>query len=492
MTTPDGPTEPIGAAGVQPASPFTIVTIDPAQGAANARADGAVSVTFSIPAAERSLTPANFQIYRQGTDVPIPAGVAYDGETMTATLRPEAPLEEGAKYTAALRGGPGGVTSLDGQPLQGDASWSFRTGKRKPMGLIVGIVVGVLVIAGVLVWAFTRGGGGDSPSITPSSIDFGDQALGARSGARDVQVTNPSKDTVVVSSVAFTGQDPGDFVRGTATTCVAGTSLAKGDSCTVAVSFAPSKTGSRSAGLDVRLNDGSDLTVALSGTGTGAGAAVASTSQLSFGTVTLGAAAVTRQANVSNTGNAPLQIQKVSVEGTNAGDFRVASGTTCVAGTPIPAGGRCVVAVSFAPASAGQRSANLVIAYAATGSPLQIALTGEGAGVPQANLTPPQADLGDGDVGTTGPPTTFTLANGGSADLPIQTIALQGSAPRAFVITTGGSCQPGGSVAAGASCTITVAFAPLNPGPASAQLAVAAGGKTSTAALTGSGTTTAP
>jgi hypothetical protein len=492
VTTSDGPTEPIGAAGVPPASPFTIVTIDPAQGAANARADGAVSVTFSIPAAERSLTPANFQIYRQGTDVPIPAGVAYDGETMTATLRPEAPLEEGAAYTAALRGGPGGVTSLDGQPLQGDASWNFRTGKRRPVGLIVGIVVGLLVIAGVLVWAFTRGGGSDSPSISPTSIDFGDQALGARSGARDAQVTNPSKDAVVVSSVTFTGTDAGDFVRGTATTCVAGASLGKGESCTVGVSFAPTKTGSRSASLDVRLNDGSDLTVALSGTGTGAGTAVASTSQLSFGTVTLGAPAVTRQANVSNTGNAPLQVQKVSVEGSNAADFRVASGTTCVAGTPIPAGGRCVVSVSFAPAQAGQRSANLVIAHGAPGSPLQIGLVGEGAGAAQASLTPAQADFGTGAVGTTGPPTTFTLANGGTADLPIQTIALQGSAPRAFVITTGGGCQSGGSVAAGASCTITVAFAPLNAGPVSAQLAVAAGGKTSTAALTGNGTSPTP
>ena len=518
MSTSDGPTEPVDFGGrpdsdptqptpvpqrhqqgPPPPAPLSIVHIEPAQGSDRARADGPVTVRFSGPVAESTLTPDSFQLYRQGTDIPIPATVLYEPQTQTATLQPESLLERGAAYTAVVRGGLSGVCALSGPVMPSDVTWSFTTGKGSHKGLIIGVIIAVLALAAILVAVLaTRGGGSSSPSAEPASIDFGDQAIGQRSGSRSVQVANSTNDAIVIRSVGFTGADAGDFVQAGARTCVAGASVAKDDSCTVGVSFAPTKQGTRTAALAVALNNGTSLNVALSGTGTGQATAVASTSQLSFGSVTVGGAPATQQATITNTGNAPLPVQTVSMSGANAGDFTIAKGTTCVAGTPVPASGNCVVVVAFAPAGTGDRSGTLSVASGAAATTLQIALSGTGVGKAQGALTPSQASFGSADVGSTSKPTTFTLKNSGTADLSITTIALQGASPRSFEVTSGGSCASGGTVSAGSSCTVQVAFAPIAAGAVTATLSVVAGGQEFQAPLSGTGvetpaaTTTAP
>ena len=433
MTTSDGPSEPVDFGGhpdsdptrptpvpqrhqqgPPPPAPFSIVHVEPAQGSDHARADGPVIARFSGPVSESTLTPDSFQLYRQGTDIPIPATVLYDPPTQTATLQPESSLERGGAYTAVVRGGLSGVCALSGPVMPSDVAWSFTTGKGSKRGLIIGVIIAVLVLAAILVAVLaTRGGGSSSPSVQPESVDFGDQAIGQRSGSRSVQVTNSTNDAIVIRSVGFTGADAGDFVLAGARTCVAGASVAKDDSCTAGVSFAPTKQGNRTATLAIALNDGTSLNVALSGTGTGQATAVASTSQLSFGSVTVGGASATQQATITNTGNAPLPVQTVSLGGANAGDFTIAKGTTCVAGTPVPASGNCVVAVSFAPAGTGDRSGTLSVASGAAAITLQIALSGSGVGEAQGALTPSQASFGSEDLGSTSKPTTFTLKNSG-------------------------------------------------------------------------------
>jgi hypothetical protein len=521
VTTSDGPTEPVNFGdgsdsdatqpvprpqphqqGPPPHPPLSIVHMEPPHGTDHARADAPVTVRFSGPIAESTLTQDSFHVYRQGTDIPIPATVLYDPQTQTATLQPDSGLERGAAYTAVVRGGLSGVAPPSGPVMPSDTAWSFTTAKGSNRGLIIGGVVAVLAVAGILAAVLaTRGGGDSSPSVQPESIDFGDQALGQRSGSRSVQVTNPTNDAIVIRSVGFTGADSSDFAFAGPRTCVAGASVAKDASCTVSVSFAPTKQGTRTAGLAIALNDGSNLNVALSGNGTGQATAVASTSQLSFGSVTVGGAAATQQATITNTGNAPLPVQKVSVGGANAGDFTLAKGTTCVAGTPVPASGNCVVAVSFAPAATGDRSATLSVASGSdSAATLQIALSGTGVGQAQGALTPPQADFSSTDVGATSQATTFTLASSGTADLSITTIAIEGASPRSFEVTPAGSCTSGGSVTSGSSCTVQVAFAPIAAGAVTATLSVVAGGDEFSAPLSGTGvappaattTTTAP
>ncbi|MFI0895054.1 choice-of-anchor D domain-containing protein [Streptomyces sp. NPDC020983] len=109
--------------------------------------------------------------------------------------------------------------------------------------------------------------GGTTPasgtlSANPSSLTFATQAPGTTSAAQNVTLTNTGSAAAAISSVAVSG----DFSQ----TSTCGSSLAAGASCTVAVKFTPTASGTRTGTLTVTGNaSNSPTTVALSGTGTG-------------------------------------------------------------------------------------------------------------------------------------------------------------------------------------------------------------------------------
>jgi hypothetical protein len=110
---------------------------------------------------------------------------------------------------------------------------------------------------------FPGGGssGGSALSASPSSVSFGNQAVGSTSAAQSVTVSNPGSSAASVSSISVTGP----FSQ--TNTC--GSSIAAGGSCTVSVKFAPTSAGAASGTLSVASSaPSSPLTVALSGTGT--------------------------------------------------------------------------------------------------------------------------------------------------------------------------------------------------------------------------------
>ena len=110
---------------------------------------------------------------------------------------------------------------------------------------------------------FPGGGtsGGTALSASPSSVSFGNEAVGSTSSAQTVTVSNPGSTAAAVSSVSVSGP----FSQ--TNTC--GGSIAAGASCTVSVKFAPAASGAASGTLSVASSaPGSPLTVALSGTGT--------------------------------------------------------------------------------------------------------------------------------------------------------------------------------------------------------------------------------
>jgi uncharacterized repeat protein (TIGR01451 family) len=104
-------------------------------------------------------------------------------------------------------------------------------------------------------------------SVSPSSIDFGSQAIGSTSAARTVTLSNSGSAAIAVASVDLVGVNPGDFAI-SADGC-SGKSVAAGGQCTVQVAFAPTATGARSASLRI-VDDGSDgpRLVSLTGVGT--------------------------------------------------------------------------------------------------------------------------------------------------------------------------------------------------------------------------------
>jgi hypothetical protein len=99
-----------------------------------------------------------------------------------------------------------------------------------------------------------------------TAIAFGTVAVG-RSTSRSVTLKNTGGSTGSITSLAIAGANPGDFsLRG----CSAGTSLAKGGSCTLTVTFAPSGSGTRSASVAIGTSSGT-LTLGLSGAGRASG-----------------------------------------------------------------------------------------------------------------------------------------------------------------------------------------------------------------------------
>ncbi len=103
---------------------------------------------------------------------------------------------------------------------------------------------------------------------------------------------------------------------------------------------------------------------------------------LAFPSTTVATTAAARTVTVSNTGTGPLSISGLSLTGANAADFAISS-TTCLSGA-VAAGGNCTINVTFTPSAAGARSASLLIADNAGGSPQSMPLTGTGATPPPA------------------------------------------------------------------------------------------------------------
>src|SRR2546426_516025 len=76
-------------------------------------------------------------------------------------------------------------------------------------------------------------------------------------------------------------------------------------------------------------------------------------------------------------------------------------------------------------------------------------------------------------LSTTSPVQTLTLTNSGTATLSITSIVLAGLNPGDFAIAAGNTCPTGaGSVAPGASCTISISFTPEATGARTATVTI--------------------
>ena len=105
-------------------------------------------------------------------------------------------------------------------------------------------------------------GKGNFLKVSPSSLNFGSEPVGSTSAPQTVIIANTAKSPQNLS-IRVGGAEAGDFAQ--TNTC--GSSVPGRASCTVSVTFTPTKTGTRSASLQVSSAGGVEM-VALSGTGT--------------------------------------------------------------------------------------------------------------------------------------------------------------------------------------------------------------------------------
>lgn len=279
-----------------------------------------------------------------------------------------------------------------------------------------------------------------SLSFSATSLTFGSEA-GPQSAPQILTVTNTGTDEVDEMSVTLGGFDPSKFSE--ITTC--GVSLVKGASCTVSVTFMPTSAASYSAILYIHSDaPGAPQQILLTGTGLGVRSLTYNPTSLAYAGGTL-AQIVT----VTNNGSAGVYNMSVALTGANSSDF----GQTTTCGTSLLPGASCTVSVTFTPASSANYSATLVIHSDAPGAPENITLTGTGAPL---SLTFNPTSVGiSANPGQDGTQNVTVTSNGPGTVSGISISLVMATSPNNFSETT--TC--GTSLAAGASCTITVTFA---------------------------------
>jgi hypothetical protein len=353
-----------------------------------------------------------------------------------------------------------------------------------------------------------------SLTASPSSLSFGDVASGSTTAAQTVTVSNPGSSAASVSSVSVSGP------YSQTSTC--GSSIAAGGSCTVSVKFAPTSGGSQAGTLSVATSaPGSPLTVALSGTG------VTSTTNLAQGQpATASSSYETYVASNVTDGNTSTYWESADGAGypqtitVDLGSVQ-SIGSVTLDLPPSSAWATRTETLSVLGSSNGSTFSQLVGSAGYTFNPstgntvtislpsgtsaryVQLSFTGN-TGWSAAQLSEFEVFPGGGSTGPAGSPltaspstlsfgstavgatstSTVTVSNPGSAAVSMSSVGVTGP----FSETN--NC--GTSLAADASCTVSVTFAPTAAGSASGTLSVnsSAPGSPLTVALSGTGTGT--
>lgn len=193
-----------------------------------------------------------------------------------------------------------------------------------------------------------------------------------------------------------------------------------------------------------------------------------STQALAFGDVLVGTnPSPKKQLQLSNTGGTALSITAAPTL-TGAAAFTASS--NC--GSSLAAGASCQVEVTFAPAVAGSASASLDFSTNLAGSPHKVDVTGTGTQASGALAATTSADFGSVNINSAAS-RTFTYTNTGNAPATNVIATVQGTSLSMTANTCGTLASPG-TLAGGASCSVTVSYAPTASGTLSnAKLTVA-------------------
>ena len=281
---------------------------------------------------------------------------------------------------------------------------------------------------------------------SPLSLPFGSLQVGATSAPKLVTFKNGSTSTVNLNSITVTG----DYAL-SSNTC--GASLASGASCTVNVTFTPVVAGALAGSLAISDSTvDSPQTVALTGTGTLP--LTISPTTLAFGTVAVGATSAAKTVTLTNN-----QTSTLSFAYNASGNYAISStGTTCT-GSLGPAA-KCNLAVTFSPTAAAAINGAVTLTDGASTSPQLVPLSGTGSGGATAPLafSPASITFAVQVVGTTSAGKTVTVKNTSAGAVMLNSIAASGE----FSAIGDGTkpCSGGLNLAAGATCTMSIAFSP--------------------------------
>jgi hypothetical protein len=339
------------------------------------------------------------------------------------------------------------------------------------------------------------GSGTTGPTVTvaPPSLTFSSQTVGTTSAAQSVTVSNTGTATVTFAGFTVSGTNAGDFsvpLPTSGTMCSPSGILAGGANCTINVLFTPSASGTRTATLNIADNAiGSPQPVSLTGTGTGGSGTISiSPTLLTFASQNVGTTSAAQAVTVSNIGGVTVTFTSIVTSGDFAGATLAQCPSIAVEAAP------CVFSITFTPTATGTRTGTITFTDNATGSPQTVTLTGTGTGgTATVTVTPSSLTYSSQAVGTTSGAESVTVSNTGSAAVNFAGFSIIGANSSDFALGSAagaGTCNPSGSLAANASCTISVTFTPTANGARAATLSIAdnATGSPQSVSLNGTGT----
>jgi hypothetical protein len=331
--------------------------------------------------------------------------------------------------------------------------------------------------------------------VTPADLTFGNVPVG-ESKDLSVTISNASGGSpLVIESITSSNVQ---FVL--APQPAVPLAVDAGFEAEMSVRFRPDSAGAKSGTLRIVPAGGlSSATVTLNGTGTISSSSpkieVSPASSIAFGEVTIGQ---TKSATVTlrNTGAAALTVSSIMSSNPR---FILAANAPSMP-LQVAVGGSISLDVVFRPVSAGQmESGTLTIASNDTSRPaVTLALTGTGVSTPvspnpQISLTPASLDFGTVAIGQT-KDLSLTIRNSGAGTLEVTAAAFGGGSGAASFRMAPDFPAPL-RLAAGASQTLTVRFAPSAAGDFRADLTFASNDLTTPSvavALRGAGQASQP
>ncbi len=295
-------------------------------------------------------------------------------------------------------------------------------------------------------------------AVTPTTHGFGPQTAGMTTAPIAFTISNTGGVSAGAITTVLSGNDPGDFA--VSSTC---TTLAGGANCAINVTFTPGTIGARSATLTVQSAAGGSVPIALSGTGLAPAALAVAPTAHNFGSITVGGTTFPTGLTISNTGGATTGTISVMVIGPTAADF--AATTAC---TTLTGGDTCTVNVTFTPAAAGSRNADLLVS-ASPGGTRVVSLSGIGLDSATLAVNPATLVFAGQLVNTTSAGSATTVSNTGGSPTGTVTAVLSGTNPTSFAVTT--ACT---TIAGGDNCAVNVTFTPTASGSHTAILTIQA------------------
>jgi probable HAF family extracellular repeat protein len=303
--------------------------------------------------------------------------------------------------------------------------------------------------------------------VSSETLSFGDPGLENPSAPLLLTLTNGGDQPLTVSAVSVEGAHGADF-RITEDTGEA--SIPPGASRSFRVVFTTSEVGRREANLVITTNAvGSPHQVSLSGSVTSARVHL-SPDSLSFDAQPVGTQSPEQTITVVNSGNAPLTISEMTLDGDHARDFVTAG----FSGFALGPGQTGSLRIRFAPTAGGSRQARLALVHDGPGSPHLVALKGTATapavGISISGLAAPRSvTFGNQPIAIPGAARSITVTNTGNAPLALQSIAVTGGRVGEFILS---GDHRSGLLAPGASRTLSIRFTPQAKGNRSALLTI--------------------